>query len=73
MGAFASVFVLFLQIFFLFYTGYTAWQWTEPESFVGVIGFLILWSILEFTAHVLLGLFVGSIVAYVEENNHHHH
>lgn len=28
------------------YAGYLSWQIVEPESFLGAIGFLILWAIL---------------------------
>tara|TARA_B100000795_G_C22648230_1_gene379231 strand:- start:71 stop:280 length:210 start_codon:yes stop_codon:yes gene_type:complete len=38
-------------------SGTMAWNWIEPESFWGAIGFLILWGILSKVGHFLaLGL-----------------
>ena len=38
-------------------SGIMAWNWIEPESFWGAIGFLILWGILSKVGHFLaLGL-----------------
>lgn len=38
-------------------SGIMAWNWIEPESFLGAIGFIILWGILSKIGHLLaLGL-----------------
>ena len=34
-------------------SGIMAWNWVEPESFWGAIGFLILWGILSKIGHFL--------------------
>ena len=34
-------------------SGVMAWNWIEPESFLGAIGFLILWGILSKVGHFL--------------------
>jgi len=34
-------------------SGVMAWSWIEPESFLGAIGFLILWGILSKIGHFL--------------------
>lgn len=68
MGA-ATVFIIGLQIFTFFFTGYTAWNWVNPESFMGVLGFLILWSILEFVAHSVIAAIGMSAIATIEDNN----
>lgn len=40
-------------------SGVMAWNWIEPESFLGGIGFLILWGILSKVGHFLaMGLVV---------------
>ncbi|MGY5851855.1 hypothetical protein [Salegentibacter sp. F14] len=34
-------------------SGVMAWNWIEPESFLGAIGFLIVWAILSKIGHFL--------------------
>jgi len=34
-------------------SGIMAWNWIEPESFLGAIGFLIAWGILSKIGHFL--------------------
>jgi hypothetical protein len=34
-------------------SGVMAWNWVEPESFLGAIGFLILWGVLSKVGHFL--------------------
>ena len=34
-------------------SGMMAWNWVEPESFWGALGFLILWGILSKIGHFL--------------------
>lgn len=68
MGA-ATVFIIGLQIFTFFFTAYTAWNWVNPESFMGVLGFLILWSILETVAHTVIGAIAMSGIASIDDSN----
>ena len=34
-------------------SGVLAWNWIDPESFIGAIGFLIVWAILSKIGHFL--------------------
>lgn len=34
-------------------SGIIAWNWIEPESFFGAIGFIIVWGILSKIGHLL--------------------
>lgn len=34
-------------------SGVMAWNWIEPDSFLGAIGFLIIWGILSKVGHLL--------------------
>ncbi len=34
-------------------SGVMAWNWIEPESFLGAIGFLIVWGVLSKIGHFL--------------------
>ena len=34
-------------------SGIMAWNWIEPDSFLGAIGFIILWGILSKVGHFL--------------------
>ena len=36
------------------YSGMLAWDWVEPESFFGAIGFVILWGIFSKIGHFLM-------------------
>jgi hypothetical protein len=36
------------------YSGMLAWDWVEPESFFGAIGFVILWGIFSKIGHFLI-------------------
>lgn len=39
------------------FSGFLAWDWVEPESFWGAIGFLLLWGILSTIGHyIALGI-----------------
>jgi len=40
-------------------SGVMAWNWIEPESFFGAIGFLIIWGILSKIGHFLAMGFVA--------------
>ena len=35
-------------------SGMLAWNWIEPESFLGAIGFLIIWAILSKVEHLII-------------------
>lgn len=34
-------------------SGILAWNWIEPESFLGAIGFIILWGLLSKAGHFI--------------------
>lgn len=36
------------------FSGVLAWDWVEPESFFGAIGFLIVWAIFSKIGHFLM-------------------
>lgn len=36
------------------FSGVLAWDWVEPESFFGAIGFLIVWGIFSKIGHFLM-------------------
>jgi hypothetical protein len=36
------------------YSGFLAWDWVQPESFFGAIGFLIVWAVFSKIAHFLM-------------------
>ncbi|MBK7442549.1 MAG: hypothetical protein IPI65_13615 [Bacteroidetes bacterium] len=36
-------------------SGILAWNWIEPTSFGGAIGFLIIWSIFSYIGHIIIG------------------
>jgi hypothetical protein len=39
--------------------GIMAWNWIEPESFIGGVGFIILWGILGKVSHfIMMGIVV---------------
>ncbi len=43
-------------------SGVMAWNWIEPESFMGAIWFLIVWGILSKVGHFLAMAIVALIV-----------
>ena len=43
------VFTISISIF----AGILAWNWIEPESFLGAIGFIFLWGILTKIGHLI--------------------
>lgn len=47
-------------------TGYIAYDWVEPEGFLGSIKFLIAWSILGYIAQLIVGLIVAGISSMFE-------
>ncbi len=42
-------------------TGIWAWDWIEPESFVGAVGFIVVWAVLF---RIILSL-VGGIISAI--------
>ena len=52
--------IMILHVVAFVGSGVLAWKWTTPESFFGVIGFIIVWSILA-----LIGYFLVIGMAYI--------
>lgn len=48
-------------------SGLLAWEWTEPNSFWGVVRFLIVWGILTKIGHFIVSLIMGIIVSIFDE------
>jgi len=51
-GAFAAL-LWIVTILISIGSGVLAWNWIDPESFLGAIGFLIVWGILSKVGHFL--------------------
>lgn len=47
------IFMWILTIGLSIVSGVLAWNWVEPESFLGAIGFLIIWGILSKVGHYI--------------------
>ena len=45
-------------------SGIMAWNWIEPESFWGAIGFLIVWGILSKIGHLIAMGLVAIITSF---------
>lgn len=58
--------VWIITIFISIGSGIMAWNWIDPSSFLGAIGFLILWGILSKIGHFLA---VGIIAVLSEMGN----
>lgn len=52
-GSFAII-IMILHVVALVGSGVLAWNWVSPESFLGAIGFLIVWGILETIGYFLV-------------------
>lgn len=52
-GGFLFALIWIITIIISIGSGIMAWNWVEPESFWGAIGFLILWGILSKIGHFL--------------------
>lgn len=51
----AFAFILYAVV--IIGSGVLSWNWTSPESFMGAIGFMIVWGILSYIGHfILLGI-----------------
>ena len=46
--------------------GFLAWNITEPESFIGAIGFLIVWGILDYVFGFLITIFVAMFSSLIK-------
>lgn len=55
-----GAFMLLLTVILSIASGVLAWNWIEPESFLGAIGFLILWAVLSKIGH-----FIAMAVIYL--------
>ena len=42
-------------------SGVVAWNWIEPDSFLGAIGFLIVWAILSKIGHFIAMALVAAL------------
>ena len=42
-------------------SGILAWNWVEPESFLGALGFIILWGILIRVSHFIVFGLIAAI------------
>ncbi len=42
-----------LTFIFTILSGILAWNWIEPHTFFGVIGFLVIWGVLSKVGHLL--------------------
>ena len=45
-------FILYLVV--IIGSGVLSWNWIEPKSFFGAIGFMIVWGILSYIGHFIL-------------------
>lgn len=48
-GAIALILTIVISIG----SGILAWNWVEPDSFLGAIGFIIVWGILSKIGHLI--------------------
>lgn len=52
-GALFAIIIWIVTILISVGSGVMAWNWIEPESFLGAIGFLIIWGVLSRIGHLL--------------------
>lgn len=56
-GAWLAGLIWIVTIIISIGSGVLAWNWIEPDSFLGAIGFIILWGILSKVGHfIAMGL-----------------
>lgn len=48
------VLAFILYVVVIIGSGALSWNWVEPQSFIGAIGFMILWGILSYIGHFIL-------------------
>lgn len=46
-------------------SGVLAWQWMNPKSFLGGVGFLLLWGLFSYIIHIVLGMIA---MAFMDNN-----
>jgi hypothetical protein len=52
-GGIVVVIIWLITILISILSGVLAWNWIEPESFWGAIGFIVLWGIISTIGHYL--------------------
>lgn len=52
-----------LQILVALVSGYMAWNFTSPKSFLGVLGFLMVWAIFEWIGYTVVSLIGAAILS----------
>ncbi len=57
-GAIALILTIVISIG----SGILAWNWIEPDSFLGAIGFIIVWGILSKIGH-LVAVGIGAAIS----------
>ncbi|WP_343643331.1 hypothetical protein [Chryseobacterium sp.] len=53
-GGCLPVFAFILYAVVIIGSGVLSWNWVEPKSFIGAIGFMLLWGILSYIGHFIL-------------------
>ena len=43
--------------------GIVAWNWVEPESFFGAIGFIIVWGILDYVFGIAFSFIIAILAS----------
>jgi len=49
-----AIFIFLMHVFAVVGTGVLAWNTIEPSSFLGAVGFIVLWGLMETLAGWLL-------------------
>ena len=65
-SGFLSIVMIVIYIAAWVGTGTMAWNWVEPESFLGAIKFLIVWGIFGYIAQIVGGLIIAGITSMME-------
>lgn len=61
MEAILGILALVLRVAPALGSGYLAYQWVNPHSFLGFVGFLVIWGLFGYVADLLIGLVLGAI------------
>lgn len=67
-GCLISGFLYFFTIAIAIGSGFLAWDWIEPDSFWGTVGFLIAWGILSKIGHTVTTLIIAGIINIFGDN-----
>jgi hypothetical protein len=43
--------------------GFLAWHMVEPQSFIGAIGFIIVWSLLDYVFGFIATILIGIVAS----------